>query len=76
MGLLEAKETAAREVIERLRGEADRILAELVEGEGSLERLVIARETVAEVLNGPAVPAQEPAVNAPMGSALPAPGVP
>ncbi|MEU9256525.1 hypothetical protein AB0D66_32585 [Streptomyces sp. NPDC048270] len=60
-GLLEAKETAAREVIERLRGEADRILAELGEAEAGLERVVIARETVSEVLN-PAVPAREAGV--------------
>ncbi|MEU2835440.1 hypothetical protein ABZ667_43990 [Streptomyces lavendulae] len=59
LGLLEAKETAAREVIERLREEADRLLAELGEAEAGLERLVIARETVAEVLNGPAVAARE-----------------
>ncbi|MFD5423877.1 hypothetical protein ACFWJT_38425 [Streptomyces sp. NPDC127069] len=62
LGLLEAKETEAREVIERLREEADRVLAELGEAEGRLERLVIAREMVGEVLNGPAVPAREAAV--------------
>ncbi|GAA0276924.1 hypothetical protein GCM10010302_13210 [Streptomyces polychromogenes] len=54
LGLLEARESAAREVIERLREEADRVLAELGEAEAGLERLVIARETVAEVLGGPA----------------------
>ncbi|WP_405680857.1 hypothetical protein OG239_02775 [Streptomyces sp. NBC_00868] len=62
LGLLEAKETTAREVIERLREEADRVPAELGEAEGRLERLVIARETVGEVLNGPAVPAREATV--------------
>ncbi|RKT02207.1 hypothetical protein BX286_0080 [Streptomyces sp. 3211.6] len=57
-------------MIERLREEADRILAELDEAEAGLERLVIARETVAEILNGP-VPRAETAVTAtdagPMG---------
>ncbi|MCX4984744.1 hypothetical protein [Streptomyces sp. NBC_00572] len=63
LGLLEAKETAAREVIERLREEADRIVAELGEAEERLERLVIARETVAEVLGGPAGARRQAAVN-------------
>ena len=71
LGLLEARESAAREVIERLREEADRVLAELGEAQAGLERLVIARETVAEVLNGPVVQVQETAVTSasagPMG---------
>ncbi|MEV0416479.1 hypothetical protein AB0I68_38550 [Streptomyces sp. NPDC050448] len=53
LGLLVARESAAREVIERLREEADRVLAELGEAEAGLARLVIARETVTEVLDGP-----------------------
>lgn len=58
LGLLEAREADARERIDRLREEADRVLAELGEAERCLDRLVIARETVAEVLNGPVVQGQ------------------
>lgn len=58
-GGLESREAAARERIERLRDEADRILAELEDAEVVLERLVIARETVAEVLAPPAGRAPE-----------------
>ncbi|WP_184792082.1 hypothetical protein [Streptomyces sp. 3211] len=62
LGLLEAKETAAREQIERLREEADRILVEPGQAESGLERLVIAREMVAEILTGPAVRGHDEAV--------------
>ncbi|MFF4345703.1 hypothetical protein ACFY00_38085 [Kitasatospora sp. NPDC001540] len=46
MGLLEERERAARQRVEALQ-------AELREAESVWERLVIARETVAEVLTGP-----------------------
>jgi hypothetical protein len=54
LGLLEAKESAAREAVERAREEAARIAAVLEEAERVLERLVIAREAVVEVLAEPA----------------------
>ncbi|NUK22773.1 hypothetical protein [Streptomyces lunaelactis] len=53
LGLLEAKESAAREAVERAREEAARIAAVLEEAERVLERLVIAREAVVEVLAEP-----------------------
>jgi hypothetical protein len=53
LDLLEAKESAARERIEDLREQVLRITAELEEAEAILERLVIARETVTEVLAQP-----------------------
>nr|WP_228873546.1 hypothetical protein [Streptomyces halstedii] len=52
LGLLEAKESAAREAVERAREEAARIAVVLEEAERVVERLVIAREAVAEVLAG------------------------
>jgi hypothetical protein len=54
LGLLEAKESAAREAVERAREEAARIAAVLEEAERVVERLVIAREAVVEVLAEPA----------------------
>ncbi|MFF5284439.1 hypothetical protein [Streptomyces sp. NPDC013171] len=54
LGLLEAKESAAREAVERVRDEVARIAAVLEEAERVLERLVIAREAVVEVLSEPA----------------------
>ncbi|MDJ0465329.1 hypothetical protein [Streptomyces sp. H27-C3] len=53
LGLLEAKESAAREAVERAREEAARIAAALEEAERVLERLVIARDAVVEVLAEP-----------------------
>jgi hypothetical protein len=57
LGLLEAKETAAREQVERAREEVARVAAVLTGAERVLERLVIAREAVVEVLAEPAVQA-------------------
>ncbi|WP_329201592.1 MULTISPECIES: hypothetical protein [unclassified Streptomyces] len=54
LGLLEAKESAAREAVERAREETVRAAAVLEEAERVLERLVIAREAVVEVLAEPA----------------------
>ncbi|MER7694475.1 hypothetical protein [Streptomyces sp. NPDC097610] len=56
LGLLEAKESAAREAVDRAREEAARIAAVLEEAERVLERLVIARAAVVEV---PAEPADQ-----------------
>jgi hypothetical protein len=53
MGLLEERELAARQRVEELREEADRILAVLRDAEATWERFVIARETVGEVLAEP-----------------------
>jgi hypothetical protein len=57
LGLLEARETAARERVERAREDLARVVAVLAEAERVVERLVIAREAVAEVLAEPVVPA-------------------
>ncbi|MEU0967491.1 hypothetical protein ABZ357_19395 [Streptomyces sp. NPDC005917] len=54
LGLLEAKETAARERVDRAREEVARVKAVLAEAEQVVERLVIAREAVVEVLSEPA----------------------
>ncbi|GGV97522.1 hypothetical protein GCM10015535_69020 [Streptomyces gelaticus] len=54
LGLLEAKESAAREAVKRAREGAVRIAAVLEEAERLVERLVVAREAVVEVLAEPA----------------------
>lgn len=64
VGLLEARELAARERVEGLREEADRVLAELAEAETDWEGWVIARQRVGEVLAAP--PEREVAVAAPV----------
>ncbi|MEU0844059.1 hypothetical protein ABZ370_31915 [Streptomyces sp. NPDC005962] len=64
LGLLESRESAARERIERLREEAARVASELEDAEVVLERLVIARETVSDVLAGPVRPDQDAEVGA------------
>ncbi|WP_331765731.1 hypothetical protein [Embleya sp. NBC_00896] len=46
LGLLEAKESTAREWVEQAREEDSRIAVVLEEAERTLERLVIAREAV------------------------------
>ncbi|MFJ9033961.1 hypothetical protein ACIRQP_36885, partial [Streptomyces sp. NPDC102274] len=51
MGLLEEREVAARQRVESLRDELDRLVAELEEAEAAQNRLVIARETVSQVLS-------------------------
>ncbi|MGW3658142.1 hypothetical protein ACWD6R_21730 [Streptomyces sp. NPDC005151] len=48
--LLEEREAGARREVERLQGEAARLAAALGEAESELSRLVIARETLREVL--------------------------
>ncbi|MFF5197637.1 MULTISPECIES: hypothetical protein [Streptomyces] len=42
MGLIEAREVVARQRVESLPGELDRIVAELEEAEAARDRLVIA----------------------------------
>lgn len=51
LGLVEEREAGARLRVERLRSEAARLAGELGEAEAELSRLVIARETLREVLN-------------------------
>ncbi|MEV8212011.1 hypothetical protein [Streptomyces sp. NPDC079189] len=51
MGLIEEREVAARQRVESLRDELDRIVAELAEAESARDRLVIAKETVCQVLS-------------------------
>lgn len=65
MGLLEARESAARVRVEEMRAEADRVLAELAEAEAVLERRVVALAELAEALAAGAVP-QEPVRPAPV----------
>lgn len=64
MGLIEERELVARKRVESLRDEVDRLVAELQEAEAAQERLVIAKETVSQVLSETAkhvVQAPEPA---------------
>lgn len=51
MGLIEERELVARQQVESLRDEVDRVVAELQEAESVYERLVIAKETVSQVLS-------------------------
>ena len=80
VGLLEERERGARERVEMLRGEADRVLAELRDAELFWERFVTAREVLAEVLAGPGggadareadVPVAENTVPMPMPMPMP-----
>jgi hypothetical protein len=74
VGLLEERELAARERVEGLREEADRVLAALAEAERDWQEWLIARQRVSEVLSVPRtpqvgetgpVPADEPSASAP-----------
>lgn len=51
VGLIEERELAARQRVESLRDELDRLAAELKEAEAAQGRLVIAKETVSQVLS-------------------------
>ncbi|WP_406131599.1 hypothetical protein [Streptomyces sp. NBC_00989] len=71
VGLLEERALAARERVEGLREEADRVLAELAEAETDWQEWLIARQRVGEVLSVPRireagaadpVPAEEPSM--------------
>lgn len=52
LGLVEEREAGARREVERLRSEAARLAAALGEAEAEVSRLVIARETLRDVLRG------------------------
>ncbi|MFE2912251.1 hypothetical protein ACFXI0_15265 [Kitasatospora indigofera] len=73
VGLLEERELAARQRVESLREEVERILAELAAAETDWERWVIARERVDQVLSEPrgqevsAVPEDKPSEQADPG---------
>ncbi|MGY3205142.1 hypothetical protein [Streptomyces sp. TE5632] len=71
LGLLEAREKRVREEIAGLREEAERVQAALGEAERSLQRLVDARATVAEVLAEPSSAVAEPERGAMAGSPVP-----
>nr|WTB09146.1 hypothetical protein OG546_36040 [Streptomyces antimycoticus]WTB09153.1 hypothetical protein OG546_36085 [Streptomyces antimycoticus]WTB09581.1 hypothetical protein OG546_38755 [Streptomyces antimycoticus] len=64
MGLLEERERAARQRVEALQ-------AELQEAEAALERFVIARETVGQVLAEPGGCGDAPVMGAVPGSVVP-----
>lgn len=55
VGLLEERELAARERVEGLREEADRVLAELAKAETDWQEWLIARQRVGEVLSVPRI---------------------
>ncbi|MEV0786202.1 hypothetical protein AB0I52_25250 [Streptomyces sp. NPDC050423] len=82
VGLLEERERGARQRVEVLREEADRVLAELRDAELFWERFVTAREVLVEVLAGPgggadvmetAVPVAENIAPAPTPTPTPTP---
>lgn len=73
LGLLEERELAARERLEVVRAEADRISAELAHAERDWEDWITARQRVAAVLS--AEPAA-PEATATAGIQLPVPAVP
>ncbi|MEF9915661.1 hypothetical protein RJT17_37095 [Streptomyces sp. P5-A9] len=51
LGLLEDREVAARQQVESLREELDRLVGELEEAEAVRDRLVVAKETGSQVLS-------------------------
>ncbi|AXE82049.1 hypothetical protein [Streptomyces atratus] len=82
VGLLEERERGARQRVEVLREEADRVLAELRDAELFWERFVTAREVLAEVLAVPgggadveetAVPVAENTASTPTPTPTPTP---
>lgn len=85
VGLLEERERGARQRVEVLREEADRVLAELRDAELFWERFVTAREVLVEVLAGPGgdadvektvVPVAENTAPTPKGGRVPGSVVP
>ncbi|WP_127356030.1 hypothetical protein [Actinacidiphila soli] len=72
LGLLEDRELAARQRVESLLEEMDRLMAVLREAQAGWQRLVITRETVSEVLTVPHEPGAPDAVGAAAGDAGPA----
>jgi len=72
MGLLEDRELAARQRVEELLEEMDRLMAVLRDAESVWQRLVITRETVSEVLSAPRMPDEPGAVEVTVGVTAPA----
>jgi len=75
---LQRREAAARAEAEELRGRIAELAERLAQAEERLSRLVIARETVEEVLDSAAteIAPISPAAEQPEGTALPGPGRP
>jgi cell division septum initiation protein DivIVA len=73
---LQRREAAARAEAEGLRGRIAELAGQLAQAEERLSRLVIARETVEEVLEGAAteIAPVSPAAEQPEGTALAGPG--
>ena len=73
---LQRREAAARAGAEELRGRIAELAEQLAQAEERLSRLVIARETVEEVLDSAATEIAPvlPAAQQPEGTALPGPG--
>ena len=73
---LQRREAAARAEAEELRGRIAELAEQLAQAEERLSRLVIARETVEEVLGSAAteIAPVSPAAEQPEGTALPGPG--
>ena len=72
---LQRREAAARAEAEDLRGRIAELAEQLAQAEERLSRLVIARETVEEVLEGATgIAPVSPAVEQPAGAAPPGPG--
>jgi hypothetical protein len=71
LGLLETREGNVREVVVRLREEAERVQAALGSGQAELSRLADARATVAEVLSRDGSPGAGTAERAVAGSMVP-----
>ncbi|MFF7928843.1 hypothetical protein ACFZDP_48725 [Streptomyces mirabilis] len=74
VGLLEARELAARERVEGLREGADQVLAELADEETDWEGWVIARQRVGGVLAPPSVQETASAVAVPAADESAEPG--
>lgn len=77
VGLLEDRELAARQRVESLLEEMDRLMAVLRKEEAAWQRLVVTRETVSEVLSASPVPSGLGAVEVAAGgtvSVVPDPG--
>ncbi|WP_326708129.1 hypothetical protein OG758_00850 [Streptomyces sp. NBC_01474] len=71
LGLLETREGNVREVVVRLREEAERVQAALGSTQAELSRLTDARATVAEVLSRDGSAGAGPAPGAVAGSVVP-----
>ncbi|WP_327575727.1 hypothetical protein [Streptomyces sp. NBC_00145] len=71
LGLLETREGNVREVVVRLREEAERVQAALGSGQAELSQLADARATVAEVLSRDGSAGAGPAERAVAGSMVP-----